>query len=250
MPSFTHDGVTLDYIDEGAGDPVVLVHGFGSNKEMNWVGPSWTSALKRAGYRAIALDNRGHGGSTKFYDPSDYDLPEMAGDVVALMDHLGIPRADLIGYSMGARIVGYTTVAHPERVRSAVLGGIGERFVDGPPGRPVIAEALEAPSLDDVTDPVGRMFRKFAEQTKSDLRALAACIRGERKVISKEQAASLRAPVLIAVGTEDEIAGSGEALAKLIPGSRLLAIPGRDHNRAVGDPAFKQGVLEFLARRP
>ena len=250
MPSFTYDGVTLDYIDEGEGDPVVLVHGFGSNKEMNWVGPSWTSALKRAGYRAIAFDDRGHGRSSKFYDPADYDLAKMAGDLVALMGHLGIPRADLIGYSMGARVVGYTAVVHPERVRSAVLGGIGERFIDGPAGRPIIAEALEAPSLDDVTDPVGRVFRKFAEQTKSDLKALAACMRGERKVITKAQAAAIRAPVLIAVGTADDIAGSGETLVKLIPGSRFLPIPGRDHNRAVGDPVFKQGVLDFLARRP
>lgn len=250
MPSITHDGVTLDYIDEGEGDPVLLVHGFGSNKETNWVGPSWTSALKRAGYRVIAFDNRGHGRSTKFYDPTDYDLAKMAGDVVALMDHLDIPRADLIGYSMGARIVGYTAVAHPERVRSAVLGGIGERFVDGPAGRPVIAEALEAASLGDVTDPIGQMFRKFAEQTKSDLKALAACMRGQRKVISKEQASSIKAPVLIAVGTADDLASPGEALAQLIPGSQFLAIPGRDHNRAVGDPVFKQGVLDFLARRP
>lgn len=249
MPTYTHDGVTLDYVDEGAGDPVVLVHGFGSNKEMNWIGPSWTAALKRAGYRAIAFDNRGHGRSTKFYDPADYDLPKMTGDMMALMDHLDIQRADLIGYSMGARIVGYAAVAHPERVRSAVLGGIGERFVDGPAGRPIIAEALEAPSLSDVTHPIGQMFRKFAEQTKSDLKALAACIRGERKVITKEQAASIRLPVLIAVGTDDEIASSGEALARLIPGSRFLAIPGRDHNRAVGDPVFKQGVLDFLAQR-
>jgi pimeloyl-ACP methyl ester carboxylesterase len=250
MPSFTHDGVTLDYIDEGEGDPIVLVHGFGSNKEMNWVGPSWTAALKRAGYRAIAFDNRGHGRSTKFYDPADYDLAKMAGDVVALMDHLRIPRADLVGYSMGARIAGYTAVAHPERVRSAVLGGIGERFVDGPAGRPIIAEALEAASLGEVTHPIGQMFRKFAEQTKSDLKALAACMRGERKIITKEQAAAIKAPVLVAVGTNDEIAGSGEELQKLIPGARFLAIPGRDHNRAVGDPVFKEGVVDFLARRP
>jgi pimeloyl-ACP methyl ester carboxylesterase len=250
MPTFTHDGVTLEYIDEGAGDPVVLVHGFGSNKEMNWVGPSWIAALKRGGFRAIAFDNRGHGLSTKFYDPADYDLAKMAGDVVALMDHLGVPRADLIGYSMGARIVGYTAVAYPERVRSAVLGGIGERFVDGPVGRPIIAQALEAPSLEDVTDPVGRTFRKFAEQTKSDLKALAACMRGGRKIITKVQAASIRSPVLVAVGSTDDIAGSGEALTELIPSSQFLAIPGRDHNRAVGDPVFKQGVLDFLARRP
>jgi pimeloyl-ACP methyl ester carboxylesterase len=250
MPTFSRDDVAIDYLDEGAGEPVVLVHGFGSNKEMNWVGPSWTETLKRAGYRVIALDNRGHGRSTKFYDPADYDLPKMAGDMVALMDHLGIPRADLIGYSMGARIVGYVLVAHPQRARSAVLGGVAARFVDGPSGRPSIAEALKAPSLDVVTDPIGRVFRKFAEQTKSDLKALAACMRSERKIITKEQAAAIKTPVLVAVGTADEIAGAGEELARLIPGAKFLPIPGRDHNRAVGDPVFKEGVIDFLARRP
>jgi pimeloyl-ACP methyl ester carboxylesterase len=250
MPSFTHDGVTIDYLDDGAGEPVVLVHGFGSTKEINWIGPTWTEALKRAGYRVIALDNRGHGRSTKFYDPADYDLPKMAGDVVALMDHLGVARADLVGYSMGARIVGYILVAHPERVRSAVLGGIGARFVDGPKGRPIIAEALEAPSLEAVSDPVGRTFRKFAEQTKSDLKALAACMRGERKIITAQQAAAIQASVLVAVGTADDIAGPGEELARLIPGAEFLPIPNRDHNRAVGDRVFKEGALDFLARRP
>ena len=250
MPSFRYDGVEIAYLDEGEGEPILLVHGFASNKETNWVSPGWVGALKRAGRRAIAFDNRGHGASTKFYDPADYDLAKMASDAVALLDHLGIDRADALGYSMGARVAGYLAVAHPERLRSAILGGIGGRFVGGPAGRPVIAEALEAPSLDAVTDPLGRGFRSFAEQTKSDLKALAACIRGERKVISPEQAASIRVPVLVAVGSADDIAGSGKELVALIPGSEYLEVPGRDHMRAVGDPVFRQGVLAFLAKRP
>ena len=194
----------------------------------------------------IALDNRGHGQSTKLYDPSDYHTTKMAGDVRALLDHLKIERADVMGYSMGARIVAFLALEHPDRVRSMVLGGLGMHLVDGVGLPESIAEALEAPSLDAVTDPQGRMFRAFADQTKSDRRALAACIRGSRQVLTREQAASIEAPTLIAVGTKDPIAGSAEALATIMPNAKALPIPDRDHMLAVGDKAFKAGVLQFL----
>ena len=109
---------------------------------------------------------------------------------------------------------------------------------------------MEAPSLADVQDPFGRTFRAFAEQTKSDLKALAACIRGSRQTLSRDEVATIRVPVLVAVGTKDFVAGSPHELAALIPGARALDIPGRDHMLAVGDRAFKQGLLEFLAARP
>lgn len=250
MPSFTYDGVEIAYLDEGAGEPIVLVHGFASNKETNWVVPGWVSALKSAGRRVIALDNRGHGASTKFYQPADYALPKMGGDVVALMDHLNIARADVLGYSMGARITGFVASAHGARVRSAIIGGIGIRLVEGGGNAEIIAKALEAPSRAEVRDPLALGFRVFAEQTRSDLKALAACMRAPTRTITREAAASIRAPVLIATGTIDDIAGKGPPLAALIPGAEVLDIPGRDHVRAVGDPVFKQGVIDFLARRP
>jgi pimeloyl-ACP methyl ester carboxylesterase len=109
---------------------------------------------------------------------------------------------------------------------------------------------LLAPSLADVVDPVGRTFRTFAEQTRSDRTALAACLRGSRQLMNAEEAASIAVPVLIAVGTTDEIAGSAQALQRLIPGSQVLDIPRRDHMRAVGDKVYKEGVLSFLANRP
>jgi pimeloyl-ACP methyl ester carboxylesterase len=95
-----------------------------------------------------------------------------------------------------------------------------------------------------------RMFRAFAEQTRSDLKALAACIRGSRQTLTEAEVASIDVPVLVAVGTKDDVAGSGPALARLIPGARALDIPGRDHNLAVGDKVHKQGVIDFLAERP
>jgi pimeloyl-ACP methyl ester carboxylesterase len=250
MPSFTHDGVEISYIDEGSGDAIVLVHGFASNKEVNWVSTAWVSTLTRAGRRVIALDNRGHGQSSKLSNPADYHSEKMAGDVAALLDHLELERADVMGYSMGARITAYLTVMHPQRVRSAILGGLGIRLVDGVGLPESIADALEAPSLETVTDPMGRVFRAFAQQTKSDLKALAACIRGSRQVLTREQVGGIGIPVMVAVGTKDDVAGSPEALAALIPGAKALPIPDRDHMLAVGDKVFKAGVLEFLNQRP
>jgi pimeloyl-ACP methyl ester carboxylesterase len=249
MPQFTHDGVEIAFIDEGQGEPIVLVHGFASNKEVNWVAPSWMTTLTRAGRRAIALDNRGHGASGKLYEPAAYHSAIMAEDVRALLDHLDLRRADIMGYSMGARIAAFLALAHPDRVRAAVLGGLGFRLVEGVGLPDTIAEALEAPSLAEVADPVAYMFRAFAEQTKSDLPALAACMRGSRQSLSRSEAAQIAVPVVVAVGEKDPIAGSPEALAALIPGAKALVIPGRDHMLAVGDRVFKSGVVEFLAQQ-
>jgi pimeloyl-ACP methyl ester carboxylesterase len=250
MPSFHHEAVEIAFLDEGEGEPIVLVHGFASTKEVNWVHPGWVAALTRAGRRVIALDNRGHGASTKLYDPAAYHTTIMAEDVRALLDHLGIGRADVMGYSMGARIAAYLALAHPGRVRSAILGGLGIRLVEGVGLPETIAEALEAPDVSAVSDPQGRMFRAFAEQTKSDRKALAACIRGSRQTLGRAEVGRIAVPMLIAVGTRDPIAGSPHELAALVPGARALDIPGRDHMLSVGDRVFKEGVLHFLAERP
>lgn len=250
MQKFNSGGVEIAYIDEGAGDPVILVHGFASNVTFNWIDPGWVRHLTRAGYRVIAVDNRGHGQSQKLHDLADYGAPIMADDIVRLMDHLGLARADVIGYSMGARISAFLGLRAPDRVRSLVFGGLGANMVRGMAGTGPIAAALEAPSIDDVTNPTARTFRAFAEQTGSDLKALAACIRSSRDPITTDDVAQLSCPVLVAVGTDDVIAGPAEGLARLIPGAVALPLEGRDHMKAVGDLAFKRGVTDFLAGRP
>ncbi|MFN5672792.1 alpha/beta fold hydrolase, partial [Bradyrhizobium sp.] len=176
MPSFHHGDVEIAYLDEGAGEPIVLVHGFASSKNVNWIYPTWVSELVKAGRRVIALDDRGHGESAKLYDAAQYEIAIMASDVIALMDHLGIARADIMGYSLGSRMTAILAHQHSDRVRSAILGGIGIGLIEGGGPGETVALALEAPSLDDVTDPVGRTFRAFADQTRSDRRALAACL--------------------------------------------------------------------------
>src|SRR4030088_2186931 len=247
MPSFHSGAVEIAYLDEGEGDPILLVHGFASSKNVNWVYPAWVSELKKNGRRVIALDLRGHGDSGKLYEPEEYSIEILADDVIALMNHLKIDRADIMGYSLGSRITALLARSRPERLRSAILGGIGIGLTEGGGPGENVAEALEAPSLDDVTDPVGRTFRAFADQTRSDRRALAGCLRGSRRLMTRDEAASHAVPVPIAVGTTDEIAGSAGELEKIIPGSQVLDIPDRDHMRAVGDRVYKAGVLEFLA---
>lgn len=249
MPSFHNGDVEIAYLDEGEGDPIVLVHGFASSKTVNWVYPTWVSELRKHGYRVIALDNRGHGDSEKLYDPESYHIGIMAGDITALMDHLKIERADIMGYSLGGRMTAWLAHRVPQRLRSAILGGIAMGLIEGGGPGENVAKALEADALEDVTDPIGRTFRAFADQTRSDRRALAACLRGSRRLMTREEAADITVPVLIAVGTDDEIAGSATELGKIIPGSKVLDIPNRDHMRAVGDKVYKTGVLEFLSQR-
>jgi pimeloyl-ACP methyl ester carboxylesterase len=250
MACFQSDGVEIAYLDEGQGEPILLIHGFASNVAANWIDPGWVRTLTGAGRRVIAYDNRGHGQSEKLYDPALYGAPTMAEDGRRLLDHLAIERADVMGYSMGARIATFLTFAHTTRVRSLVLGGVGINLVRGMVGTGPIARALEAPSIDDVTNDTARSFRAFAEQTKSDLKALAACLRGPREKITPEKLAAITVPTLIAVGSADVIAGPGEELVALIPGAQFLDIEGRDHMKAVGDARCKQGVLDFLTRRP
>lgn len=255
MFEFSGQGVRLAFVDErpvgfDRGEPILLIHGFASNHAVNWFFPQWVKTLTEAGRRVIAFDNRGHGRSEKFYDPAAYAAPKMAEDARALLDHLGIETADVMGYSMGARIAAFLAKAHAARVRSLILGGLGHHLVDGA-GLPLgIADAMEAPSLADLTDPKQKLFRAFAEATKSDLKALAACMRGARQVLSEAEVGAINLPVLVAAGTQDDIAGDPHRLAALFPAARALDIPGRDHNRAVGDTIFKEGVLEFLDQLP
>lgn len=250
MPDFVSDGYRLAYSDDGdrEADPVLLIHGFASNRQVNWRYTGWVDALIKLGRRVISIDNRGHGESEKIHDPAAYPSPVMAEDAYRLLDHLEIATTDVMGYSMGARISAFLSLAHPERVRSVVFGGLGMGMVNGVGAPQPIVDALEADSLDQVKSQTGRSFRQFAEQTGSDLLSLAACMRASRQKISAEDIGRLSVPCLIAVGTRDAISGSAVELAALIPDAEVLDIPDRDHMLAVGDKVYKQGVVQFLQR--
>lgn len=249
-------GVTLAYLVEpvpaGVADrdePILLIHGFASSHAVNWVLPLWVKTLTAAGRRTILYDVRGHGRSTKLYDPRAYTMDALSADALALMDHLGLGAIDVMGYSMGARIAAFLQRRAPGRLRSLVIGGLGASLVEGGTLPMGIADAMDAPALESLTDPHQRLFRAFADATRSDRRALAACIRGARQLMTAEAVATIGCPTLLAVGTHDDIAGDPESLAALMPRAQVLHIEGRDHNRAVGDKTYKEAVLAFLDAR-
>lgn len=246
MQKFNSDGVSIAFIDEGQGEPVLLIHGFASNIRVNWAATGWTKALLDAGFRVIAFDHRGHGESEKIYDAARYSAPVMADDAARLLEHLGIARANVIGYSMGARVAAFLAIQRPDLVKKVVFAGLAERMISGVPGAEAIAEALEAPEPQQVTDVGARSFRVFADQTKSDRRALAACIRSSRVKIKPEALAAIRTPVLVVAGELDDVSGKVEPLVELIPGASGLTLPGKNHMSAVGDKTFKREVVSFF----
>jgi pimeloyl-ACP methyl ester carboxylesterase len=247
MQKFNSDGVEIAFSDEGQGAPVLLIHGFASNGRVNWQATGWTKTLLDAGYRVIAIDNRGHGESEKLYDSEQYPAPIMADDAARLLRHLGLAKAAVMGYSMGARVTAFLCLQHAELVSRAVFAGLAERMVLGVPGSEAIADGLLAATWREVTDPAARTFRLFAESTKSDLKALSACMRSSRVKIKPDALAAISCPVLVVAGDEDKIAGAVQPLVDLIPGARGVVLPGRNHMNAVGDAGYKKAVLGFLA---
>ncbi|WP_074380692.1 alpha/beta fold hydrolase [Bartonella doshiae] len=247
---FEYDGLRFAYREEGQGVPILLIHGFGSSARVNWYATGWFRTLTEAGYRVIALDNRGHGDSIKSYDPSFYTPQAMAGDAVKLLQHLKLSKVHVMGYSMGARISAFMALLHPTYVYSVIFGGLGIGMVTGAGDWQPVAEALLAEDISTITNPRGLMFRKFADQTKSDRRALAACIMTSKRELTASEVYKIKQPALVAVGTLDEIGGEAEPLAALLPQGEALLIPDRDHMLAVGDKIYKKGVIDFLSRYP
>jgi pimeloyl-ACP methyl ester carboxylesterase len=248
MPTFHSNGIAIAYETHGEGKPILLIHGFGSSGKINWIDTGWVQTLVEAGYAPITFDNRGHGGSRKLYDTKLYFAHDMAEDALHLLDHLGITRCPVIGYSMGARIAAYLCLNHPERVSVAIFGGMGLNLISGLEDSEEIITALTAESLDQVTGRTGRQFRIFADHNKADRAALAACMVNSREPMREADVRRLTTPLLVAVGETDDMAGSAADLAALIPSAEAFTIPRRDHMRATGDPAFKRATLDFLHR--
>ncbi len=247
MPSFLSNGIEIAYEAHAErGTPVLLIHGFASSGQINWVNTGWVEVLGNAGYLPITIDNRGHGKSRKIYDPKLYLAHQMADDAANLLDHLGLARVPVIGFSMGARITAFLMLRHPKRVRCAIWGGMGGNLLTGMDDSETIAKALTAESLADVTSPVGRQFRLFADHSRGDRAALAACVVASREPMQAEDVRRIEAPVLVAVGENDEMAGGIEPLLELLPHGEGFTIPKRNHMLSTGDPKFKAAAIRFL----
>ncbi len=253
MATFQSGGLSLAYDDIAPAGArmgtVVLVHGFATNRAENWRRLGWLGALERKGYRAVALDLRGHGESDKPHDPDAYRRDQMAADVVGLIDHLELGRVDLLGYSMGAHLSLAVALDAPSRINNLILGGVGGRMLTGAPISETTMTMAEALTIEDpsvITDPTLRGFRQFAENQGEDRLALAACSQGRGGPARTDDLWGLAVPTLVVAGSRDDLAGDPQALADAIPGANAVTLPACDHFSAIPHALFKAAVFDFL----
>jgi pimeloyl-ACP methyl ester carboxylesterase len=249
MATFSSDGLTLAYDEIGprdGGRPVLLIHGFASNRQENWRRLGWYGAFERKRMRALAFDCRGHGESAKPHDPAVYNRKAMVGDIFALMDHLELPTANLLGFSMGARLALAAALERPERVKNLILGGVGAKLFDPPLAGNPMAEAMDADDPQSISEPLLRSFRHFADEQGEDRKALAACARGGHGTVERARLRELRIPTLVVAGAHDELAGDPGELAAAFGDGRAVTLPGCDHFSAIPHALFKASVFDFL----
>jgi len=253
MATFTSDGVTLAYDDVqppgGAERTIVLVHGFASNRNEGWKRTGWYAAVERRRGRVVGLDLRGHGESDKPHQPEAYGRGRMAGDVVALIDHLGLDRVDLFGFSMGAHVALAAALAAPDRVSNLILGGVGGAMLTHEDDRARTQAMVQAMLADDpetVPNPMMRSFRHFADEQGEDRRALAACTGAPRAALDLDAMGALPMPVMVIAGQRDDLAGDPDELAHIFPRGRGVTVIGCDHFSAIPHALTKAAVFDFL----
>jgi len=251
---FDSDGLQIYYEIYGQGKPIILVHGWGTDLKQNWVDTGWVEAFQSV-RQVIALDCRGHGQSDKPYDQKVYSYSVMARDILHLMDHLSIAKADLFGYSMGAFMIVHLLGHNRERLTSVIMGGIGNE-TDESKDAQFIADALLAKDPSQITNSLGRVYRTFVESNpNNDLEALAWSAlqmwpEGFPVQIGGVGLTDVDIPVLIINGEEDyPYVRSDEKLADVIPGSKLVRIPKKNHLTVINSRRFKKEVLAFLEQQ-
>ncbi len=256
---FDSNGVRIRYIEQGAGEPVVLVHGYTGTAEANWVASKVFDELAK-NFRVIALDCRGHGKSDKPHDPKQYGQ-EMALDVVRLLDHLKIRKAHIVGYSMGALITAKLLTMKPERFPTATLGGQGGLLDPTETDLKLhdqLAADMEKGSLRSLIlaltpkgqpAPTDEQIKQSETSLLSgkDTAALAAVARSLRDLkITEAQVAAIKVPTLAIIGTADPLIEYVNKLKKAMPALKVVPVEGARHITAFGRPEFIQALQEFL----
>ncbi len=231
------------------GEPVVLgLHGFAADSIVTWSRARVIESLARSGFRIVLLDLRGHGRSDKPIEISSYAMSHLVSDVIDVLDAYNIGRAFIVGYSLGSvislRLASDT--AYRDRVQAVVAGGAGGHLLPGGQfyGSERVAAAMEASNIAAVADPNARAYRRFAEATGADLRALALIQRSLLDGVYIDLS-SIPVPTLVVAGKDDFVAGSPEELARRIPRGEWLQVPG-NHMNALLNKSFADGVIGFL----
>jgi pimeloyl-ACP methyl ester carboxylesterase len=246
------DGVEIAFEARGAENgspPVLLHHGFGVDANVNWIATGVMDALVATGRRVVALDARGHGQSDKPHDPAAYGEGAMARDVSALLDLIGAPSVDLVGYSMGAVVALMVAAGGEPRLRRLVVGGVGSGVVElgGVDTRALpidtVVAALETDDPAEITHPGAAWFRTVADTIGADRAALKAIARARNAV--PFELSSIAVPTLLIAGDEDPLAARPEVLSEAIPGARLELLSG-DHVTVFGDPRLARTIIDFV----
>ena len=259
MPFFNNDGIKIYYEVEGEGPPVILIHGFAASLEGNWKQTKWVNILKD-NYKVILLDCRGHGKSDKPLDPAQYGT-QMTDDIVKLLDHLSIEKANFFGYSMGSSLTLDLLLSKQELFISAILGGFTIQFPNDEQKSATqqrvndMIEALKA-NIDDIKSPaalrIRRIFSAYKDFDLQNLDALAAVLKGGFLKVptqitdqTKEALKNIKVPILTVLGSDD-FPGDKTIIAQIVPDACHFQIQGRDHISVVPDPKFHMMVKAFL----
>ena len=262
---FDSNGVRIRYVDEGRGEPVVLAHGYTNAIERNWIETGVLPNLARD-HRVIAFDMRAHGKSDKPHDPKFYG-EEMANDLIRLLDHLGIERAHIVGYSFGGRLTAKLLTTNPERFITATLvGSSGQRGWTDESARGMEAQAKELESTSvpyrtmvrvttglDESEPTEEAIRRGSEEiaSRNDPQAHAAMLRGIRGLsVTNAQLSAVRVPTLAIVGTADRAFPGVRELKAAWPELRVVSLDGVTHwgeRGIVVRPELPATLRKFIA---
>ncbi len=252
------DGIKIHYSCEGNGEPVILIHGFCANRHVQWGLPGITKMLAKDHY-VVSYDNRGHGRSDKPHDVEQYGVT-MVKDVIHLMDHLKIPKAHVVGYSMGGFITMKMMAEYPDRLLSATAGGVGWYQKEFPGNIDVLAESLEkgeglTPLINFLTPP--GQPKPDAERLKAvnkilmatnDPKALAACARGIRKLaVSEDKVKGNQVPLLVMIGDQDPLNAGLDELKKVKPHCHVVVLDQASHMNTFSKPEFMENLIKFLS---
>jgi pimeloyl-ACP methyl ester carboxylesterase len=225
--TFDSNGVSISYTVEGKGEPVVLIHGLFVNADLNWRLPGVIRTLAE-NHQVIAMDARGHGLSGKPETEGSYG-PEMAEDVVRLLDHLKIKKADVVGYSMGGMIAMKLATVHPDRVRSVVLGGMGWEQAGGH-----LAEFWSSLPKREGSQPPSACVRSLGQLAVKD-----------------EEVKAIKIPTIVLVGEHDPVRRLAVApLEKVRPDWPVKIIDGAGHINCVNKTQFKEALKKWLDEQP